>query len=175
MKIIKVTAIVLVFLSVAGFTTHQWLDSREVSEASGEVEDIIDEETGEPVPIEEIVDVPTVDEVEERYSFDMSETNMQNTIHAMSHQKVYATEKWGHVFITDEIIDRLLEVNKENSYTHSAVYHDILTRWRQDDFSRAVEDHNTIWQLQGGTVGEATRLLSEEEERLYIIRHFEDE
>ncbi|MFV8828220.1 DUF6241 domain-containing protein [Alkalihalobacterium sp. APHAB7] len=47
------------------------------------------------------------------------------------------------------------------------------SRSTKGDFSQAVYDHNVIWEIQGGTVGKATRLLTEEEEREYIQMYFE--
>ncbi|MDG5789853.1 DUF6241 domain-containing protein [Evansella sp. AB-P1] len=111
-------------------------------------------------------------EVAEVFPMIMSEGAVQNAIHHMSHQKVFAKEKWGHIQITDERINRLLEVIDYNSYSHEELYRQILERWAIGDFSQAVEDHNSIWRLQNGTIGKATRLLTEEEEKEYIMKHF---
>ncbi|MCD8502771.1 MAG: DUF6241 domain-containing protein [Bacillaceae bacterium] len=106
----------------------------------------------------------------------MSEHLLQNDIHWMSHQKVSAKQKWGAMLITEERIDRLLEVATKNkeTYKHSEIYIDILTRWQGGDFSQADLDHNAIWRLQGGTVGAATGLLMPEQEKAYIEKHFRD-
>ena len=61
-----------------------------------------------------------------------------------------------------------------NQYEHGDVYEQIITRWLNGDFSQAVEDHNTIWRLQNGNVGEATRLLTEEEIQRYHEEHFQE-
>jgi hypothetical protein len=45
---------------------------------------------------------------------------------------------------------------------------DILNRWAEGDFSRADKDHNAIWNVQGGTIGEATGVMSPEEEQQYL-------
>jgi hypothetical protein len=37
------------------------------------------------------------------------------------------------------------------------------------NFSQAVEDHNRILRMKDGSIEEAPRLLSEEEERAYIL------
>lgn len=104
----------------------------------------------------------------------LDEYTMQNKIHNMSHQKVHAEDKWGHVQITKAKVDRLLEVAKANTvnYSHEKKYIEILTRWSEGDFSKAVEDHNTIWKLQEGTIGEAQRLMTPVEELQYIEEHF---
>ncbi|MGP4073287.1 DUF6241 domain-containing protein [Piscibacillus sp. B03] len=103
-------------------------------------------------------------------SDDMSDSRVQEYIHKMSHQKVQASEKWGFYRITDERIAWLQESldASEESLKHYNLYKSILDRWAAGDFSRADEDHNAIWKLQGGTIGRATGILSAEEERAYI-------
>lgn len=112
---------------------------------------------------------------EKIFPFDMSEVEVQYAIHHMSHQKVKADKKWGHLQITPERIERLIEVVQANEqeYDHSSLYINILNRWKENDFSSAVSDHNKLWELQGGNIGEAKRLLSANEERKYIEKYFE--
>ena len=106
----------------------------------------------------------------------MLEFQLQEVIHAMSHQKVKADQKWGVHMITKERIERLLEIaemNKEK-YEWGQIYIDILSRWVEGDFSKAVEDHNAIWELQGGNVGIAYDLLSPVEEKAYLDYYFKN-
>lgn len=101
----------------------------------------------------------------------------QQEIHEMTHQKVYATDKWGQVVVTDELIDAMLlklEEQKED-FKNASFYHETLTTWKRGDFSNAVEVHNEIWASQNGTIGQATRLLTPEEEKEYIDRLVEQE
>lgn len=102
----------------------------------------------------------------------MSEDDLQQKIHDMSHQKVKAAQKWGSLEITPERIDHLISVVESGNYEHSHVYLDILYGWKEGDFSEADKDHNTIWRLQGGTIGKATGVLSVAEEQKYIEKHF---
>ncbi|AZB43150.1 hypothetical protein CEF21_13020 [Bacillus sp. FJAT-42376] len=94
----------------------------------------------------------------------------QEIIHFMLHQKVKAKEKWGAVKITDDRIQKLDALLKQHRprLENSDIYEKILSSWEREDFSDAVKDHNTIWALQDGTVGKATRLLTPEEEKAYI-------
>ncbi|WP_409253042.1 DUF6241 domain-containing protein [Bacillus sp. SCS-153A] len=103
----------------------------------------------------------------------LSEEDLQQKIHDMSHQKVKATPKWGSLEITPERIDHLINVVEQGNYKQSHVYLDILYGWKEGDFSEADEDHNTIWRLQGGTIGKATGVLSVAEEQKYIEKHFQ--
>lgn len=112
---------------------------------------------------------------EKIFPFDMSEVEVQYAIHHMSHQKVKADKKWGHLQITPERTERLIEVVQANEqeYDHSSLYINILNRWKENDFSSAVSDHNKLWKLQGGNLGEAKRLLSAKEEKEYVKKYFE--
>ncbi|MFD1850086.1 DUF6241 domain-containing protein [Oceanobacillus bengalensis] len=89
-------------------------------------------------------------------------------IHGMSHQKVKAEEKWGYYEIHPERIQWLLEGLDVVEINNETVYRKILERWAEGDFSKVDDDHNAIWTLQGGTIGEATGILSPEEEQAYI-------
>ncbi|PFG04460.1 DUF6241 domain-containing protein [Bacillus sp. es.034] len=104
----------------------------------------------------------------EKVKTPLSEDLMRQYIHAMSHQKVRAKEKWSFFKITDERIDYLLEQLKINKYEDEYVYEDILTSWKEGDYSGVVGDHNTIWRLQDGNIGKATSPLNAEQEKKYI-------
>lgn len=112
--------------------------------------------------------------MEKQYPPDVAESVIQNAIHHMSHSMVYADKKWGHLEPSQERIERLLEVLKQNqsSYENTGLYISILERWQEGDYSHAVSDHNQMWNLQEGTVGKATRLLSNDEVNSYRKKHF---
>jgi hypothetical protein len=114
------------------------------------------------------------EDVENKFPLDMTEDEVQKAIHHMSHAKVYAKEKWSHLEPNQARIDRLLYVveRNENFLDYGNLYIRILERWQSGNFSNAVTDHNSIWDLQGGTIGEATRLLTEEEQAAYKVVHF---
>ncbi|MBM7552221.1 DUF6241 domain-containing protein [Thalassobacillus pellis] len=105
-----------------------------------------------------------------------SETEFQSMIHHLTHQKVEADEKWGKLQITPERIDKMLAiltaVEGTETYEFEDVYRDILKPWDEGNFDNAVNAHNRIWQLQGGTIGKATGLLSEAEEQEYIEKNY---
>jgi hypothetical protein len=105
---------------------------------------------------------------EENVKTPLSENLMQQYIHAMSHQKVQAKEKWSFFKITDERIDFLLNQLEVNNYKHDRLYREILTSWKKGDFSDAAGQHNTVWELQDGSIGEASGVLSPEAEEAYL-------
>ena len=120
------------------------------------------------------MDDPNSQEVEKEFPMDMKEDEIMDAIHKMSHQKVVSSKKWGAIPLTPGRVNQLLKVVQKNekNYDHSSVYKEILERWSQGDFSSVDEDHNEIWNLQGGTVGKAVGILSVEEEKKYIEENF---
>ena len=167
--------IIIAIIAIVGIGVYFYTSNNTIQNVAGtEKEKVADVNEDSNKDISETNDLPASDsetesELIEEFPIDMSESDIQSAIHHMSHTKVYAEEKWGYLVPSQGKIDRLLEVVKENSdeYIHSELYISILERWSAGDFSNAVEDHNDIWDLQGGTIGEATRLLTEEEEEDY--------
>lgn len=102
-----------------------------------------------------------------------SERQFADDLHHMTHQKIRASQKWGHREITDERIDQMYETAEASDYTYTEFYMRALKDWMEGDFSNSVQVHNTIWNEQNGNVGKATGLMTPEEEKEYIDRHFE--
>lgn len=103
---------------------------------------------------------------------ELTDRDYREYIHGMSHQKIKADQKWGFYQINDErvqwLLDGLVLEGKQKELSGYTVYKDILERWLAGDFSKADDDHNAIWTMQGGTIGRATGVLSPEEEQAYI-------
>ncbi|WP_353893760.1 DUF6241 domain-containing protein [Proteinivorax hydrogeniformans] len=85
-----------------------------------------------------------------------------NDIHHMSHVVIEADEKWGVKDLSLENINALIlemKVLNWDKTDHSQQFIqrqeeeilDILYRWQSGDFSKADQDHNTVWRFQGGT------------------------
>ncbi|MDY0393353.1 DUF6241 domain-containing protein [Virgibacillus halophilus] len=85
---------------------------------------------------------------------ELKDKDFINYIHKMSHQKVSAEEKWGFYQITAERIKWLLAGLDKTEHTlkHGELYRSILKRWINGDFSNVVNDHNDLWEIQGGGV-----------------------
>jgi len=115
---------------------------------------------------EKIVERPVEEHPMDEFLFDtkiiLLEEQVQTIIHSMSHEKVIAEHKFGLISMAPERIVRLIDVieTNYNEYEHSDLYLDILNRWNAGDFTVADKDHNAIWELQGGGVGEATGVLN---------------
>ena len=100
---------------------------------------------------------------------DLNDDIVQGYIHKMSHQKVRAEEKRGFYLNSPERVEWLLQaLDVAAELEHEDLYRDILTRWKNGDFSKADKDHNAIWELQDGEVGKAHGLLTPEEEEIFI-------
>ncbi|MGM0897066.1 MAG: DUF6241 domain-containing protein [Bacillota bacterium] len=104
----------------------------------------------------------------------MSEQQFQLRMHQMTHQKVIADEKRGAVEMTPETIEKMLEIVRANQdvYERAFFYEVELTKWKEGNFSNVVGAHNVIWKLHHGTVGEATGLMSAEQEARFVEKHF---
>lgn len=105
-------------------------------------------------------------------SGDMSDYEMQLYLHEMTHNKVYADVKFGSRPLTADSVAKLIEIVLANSYQDEKFYLETLSAWQEGNFSNAVDVHNTIWSWHGGTIGKATRLMTDQEEQEYAnTRH----
>lgn len=164
-KIIIAIVVALVVIGGTGALAFNHFTSKndvKVSEKTNEKDE----------PVIEIVE-ENPEDLEDEFPLDMSEMEVQSEIHAMSHQKVAAEDKWGFLPMTQDRIMRLLEVVEANEYENSQLYINILTKWSKGDFSSADRDHNAIWELQGGTIGRASGLLTPEQEKAFIKEHYD--
>ena len=86
--------------------------------------------------------------------------NIYDIIHRMSNTKIIAEDNqiWGKLEITPENIDSLKSLIEKINYDDKEYMLEVLTRWENNDFSQAVEEHNYFWKKLGGTVGKATSL-----------------
>lgn len=126
------------------------------------------------VEIEKSYNDETSKKVISKYD-DIGKNGVIQEVHNMTHQKVYAKQKWGSSEITADKVLKLIEiVNSEDFSTSNTkgMLLAILEPWTRGDFSNAVSAHNKIWNYQNGSIGEATRLLTPTEELNYIEKKF---
>ncbi|QWG26853.1 PRK06770 family protein [Bacillus mycoides] len=98
-----------------------------------------------------------------------SEDEIISTMHRMIHQKVKSSEKWGFIEMTNkEIRSAKNAVESSTNFKHKSKLLSTLERWEKGDFSQTVEEHNFLWEIQGGDTGKATERLSPEEEKQYV-------
>ncbi|MEH7251710.1 DUF6241 domain-containing protein [Neobacillus niacini] len=124
--------------------------------------------------IEKGFEAPVSSKETEAYEI-MSEGELIQEVHNMTHQKVKADKKWGSSEITAEKVQKLFDVIKNKDFKNGSnkqMLLDILEPWITKDFTNAVSAHNRIWAYQNGTIGKATRTLSPQEELEYIQKEF---
>ncbi|MBM6618749.1 DUF6241 domain-containing protein [Bacillus suaedaesalsae] len=168
---IGVGAVMIVF--IAGFTFWKTVfPNHAVTDITQETQEIGISTEEEHEEVEVTLPPEELTELESEWALDMGEIAMQNSIHAMSHQKVKAEDKWSHMPLTPERVNRLIEIVESSDYEFSKMYLEILYRWKEDDFTKAVEDHNLIWHLQKGSVGKAYALMTPKEEKEYIEQYY---
>ena len=66
----------------------------------------------------------------------------------------------------------MLDIVKSNDLVQGTTYADILERWKQGQYEKMDEDHNKIWKLQSGNLGEGKRVMSEAEQKELINQVF---
>ncbi|GAB6607378.1 hypothetical protein C2L96_27630 [Bacillus cereus] len=99
----------------------------------------------------------------------VSEAEIISTMHRMVHQKVKSSEKWGFIEMTNkEIRGAKNAVESGTNFKYKSELLSTLERWEKGDFSQTVEEHNFLWEIQGGDTGKATEPLSPEEEKQYV-------
>ncbi|WP_035051793.1 DUF6241 domain-containing protein [Carnobacterium pleistocenium] len=104
--------------------------------------------------------------------FEEGEEEFMQDIHDMTHQKVYAEDKWGSVELNEQNINALLSILDETNFADEDYYREVFNLWKEGDFSDSVEVHNKIWKDQGGFIGKAERLLTAEEEQELVETNF---
>jgi len=166
---IVVCVAILVVIGFIGFGMYG--DNLPIIKKEGTITEKATADGGKIIEVDEGMKEP----VEEEFPSTMLDTQVANAIHAMSHQKIEADEKWGFLPLTTERVTRLIDVieSNKNEYTNSSLYLRILNRWLENDFSEIDRQHNEIWSLQGGTIGKATGILSYEEELEYIEKYYD--
>lgn len=111
-------------------------------------------------------------ESSEPQPYEYSKKGFEQRIHEMTHQKVYAEPKWGAFELKEENIDMMLSVLSETEMKNEESYREILNEWKKGDFSNSVEVHNNIWSSNEGNTGEAERLSTSEEEKIFVEDNF---
>ncbi|MBO1581681.1 PRK06770 family protein [Bacillus sp. XF8] len=105
-------------------------------------------------------------------NFKWTDEKVQIALHEMAHQKVKADQKWGYIFITQERIESLIEIVKNGDLNQKGAYIDILERWKQGEYKKVDADHNTIWKLQSGNLGEGKGVMSQDEQKELVNKLF---
>lgn len=170
-KIQKNVLVLGMFILIAIVMFSVYKKEVPIIKKDGEVIEKTTEDGGTIIEVKETLKKP----VEEEFPLTILDYQIAEAIHAMSHQKVKAEEKWSFLPLTAERVARLMDVIETNKsdYPNSDVYMEILIRWSKNDFSKIDKDHNKVWNLQGGNIGRATGILSHDEELKFIEKYYD--
>ncbi len=122
------------------------------------------EEKQENKPITESVVQDNEPYFDEALNIDGVKNNLANEdviyriMHEMANTKVIADVKYAAIDITPNRINALIKAVNRSNWSDKSRLLEILNRWKQGDFSQAVEDHNYVWSKLGGEAGKATEL-----------------
>lgn len=103
---------------------------------------------------------------------DASEATVMAMMHKMTHQKVIASEKWGIIQMDQESISKAKQLLQASDFNSKEELLEIINRWEKGKFDQVDDDHNFIWELQGGSIGRATGILTEQQEQQFIENNF---
>jgi hypothetical protein len=81
-----------------------------------------------------------------------------NVMPKMSNTKIVAEYIWGNETITEEKVNGFIIKTKSLNSPDKQLLLDILYRWKDGNFINAVNEHNYLWIVLNGTVGEAYAL-----------------
>ncbi|MEH7225632.1 PRK06770 family protein [Bacillus sp. JJ1566] len=113
------------------------------------------------------------------YDLNLSETPEESEVisvmHHMTHQKVKADKKWGAKPMIPDTINKMIDVVSKSDFNRKEELLAILERWKNGDFSLVDVDHNYFWDYQNGTIGKAYGVMSEAEEKRFILNNFGEE
>lgn len=85
-----------------------------------------------------------------------------NLMHKMANNLVEADDHWGYEDMSMKNINKAyVELNKLPDTDIRQGLFDILDKWSNLDFKTIDKDHNYVWILLNGTVGEATGILDD--------------
>lgn len=106
----------------------------------------------------------------------MSGDDILQSMNQMTHQKVHADQKWGAVEMTKGNIGEVKILLEKSNFTgkDKKILSEMLDRWEMGNFENIVQDHNTIWNMQGGSIGVATDKMTAEEEKEYVRMFFSE-
>ena len=94
-------------------------------------------------------------------------------MHKMTHQKIKSDKKWGAIPMSAENIKEIKNAIENTDYDRGPSLMNIIEKWEEGNFNSIAQDHNSLWEMQDGTVGRAYGTMTAEEERKFIENNFE--
>ncbi len=147
-----ITILVIIFIIAIGafsFVIYKQIDSGNFNAKSN---------ISEIKKIDKVLSNEELNEVKDSEYYPIE--NIYDILHRMSNTKIIAEDNqiWGKIEMDPEYIASLKSLIEKVDYKDRDYMLEVLTRWENNDFSQAVEEHNYFWKKLGGTVGKATSL-----------------
>jgi Family of unknown function (DUF6241) len=111
------------------------------------------------------------------------ENEFMNNIYGMTNQKVFVESDpfievhEDYIEITDERIEYMLAIlekaKEKDQYQNYEFYYNTLSEWKKGNFENSVDVHNQIREFNRRYGNKAIRLLTKDEEKEYIEKHFD--
>lgn len=88
------------------------------------------------------------------------ELAVYNKMHKMINTKIIAGDGkiWGQVEVTAEKCQALISEVTKSGYSDKDTLLQFLARWKDNNFSSGVDEHNYLWDGLDGTIGKAESL-----------------
>lgn len=108
----------------------------------------------------------SIEEVKEKTVQNESQVKTQATekdtltrIHYMANSLIIAEDGhiWGKEKITKDKLESLIIEVSNSNFNYKVDLLAILNKWKNNDFSTVVDDHNFVWKLLDGTIGRAQK------------------
>ncbi|MBD7914927.1 hypothetical protein H9660_07180 [Clostridium sp. Sa3CUN1] len=143
------TTISLISISIFSFFVYKQIDSGNLKAKSN---------ISEIKKLDKELSKDNSDVVNEDISYSIDD--IYDILHRMSNTKIIAADNqvWGKIEITNDYVLSLKSFIEKFDYTDKDYLLEVLNRWENNDFSKAVEEHNYFWKKLGGTVGKAISL-----------------
>ncbi|MEK3889622.1 DUF6241 domain-containing protein [Bacillus sp. FSL K6-3431] len=180
MKKVSIVLIIVIGFAVISIGTYSILDTpkEEIKQEIKQGKEKVDTLEGKAI-VEEVSEVETDQskkiggiEVELDVNVNSSQDQVLDVMHKMTHQKIKAEDKWGAVPMIKSSIEGIYDIVSQSDFEEKLALMEIVTRWKEGDFSKVDDDHNFFWGIQGGTLGKAFGIMDETEEKEFIIINF---
>jgi predicted Abi (CAAX) family protease len=144
-----IVIVLLVIIAVSSFFYYKERSSGNIS-AKSNISEI--KKINEEISKEEITEIKN----DEYYPVE----KIYDILHRMSNTKIIAEDNqiWGRISMDPEYIASLKSLVEKVDYKDKDYMLEVLSRWENNNFSKAVEEHNYFWKKLGGTIGKAISL-----------------
>ncbi|TYS61850.1 hypothetical protein FZD47_17280 [Bacillus infantis] len=74
--------------------------------------------------------------------------------------------------MSKENVEKIFSILQSSDFEKKETLLEIAAKWRNEDFTGIIEDHNYFWEMDGGQIGKAYRVLKPADEEKFIENNF---